>query len=325
MHGKQDYKLGSFMKVLVTGACGFIGTNLCQSLLDDGFNVTGVDAFTENYSKSIKRTNRNFLERSGNFTLIESDLLVADLAAMTKGVNVIFHLAGQPSVYNSWGEDFQVYSDRNIVITQKLLRAANEGNIERFVNSSSSSIYGRAVSTPTKESDEKRPISPYGVTKLAAENLVTLYGSEFGLSTVSLRYFTVFGPRQRPDMAFNKLISAGRNQESFPLHGDGSQVRDFTFVEDVVKANKLAAFADVNPGSVFNIGGGSPVSMKQAIGMIEEIMKLRIKIESTALGPGNPMLTTADCTSACEILGWKPKIDIYDGLKAQVEWQLQQQ
>jgi len=312
------------VNILVTGACGFIGTNLCQSLLQDGYFVTGVDAFTDNYDTSIKRENQRDLEQYEKFSLIECDLLSVDLAPIVEGVDVIFHLAGQPSVHNSWGEDFQVYSNRNIVLTQRLLRAANEAKTARFVNSSSSSIYGRVASTPTKEGDEKRPISPYGVTKLAAENLVTLYGSEFGLSTVSLRYFTVFGPRQRPDMAFNKLITSGRNKEVFSLHGDGSQVRDFTFVEDVVEANKLAAFYDVSSGSVFNIGGGSPVSMNETIMMLEEIMDLKIQLEYTPLGPGNPMTTAADCTAAVTTLGWKPKMNIYNGLKAQVLWQLEQ-
>ena len=312
------------MNILVTGACGFIGTNLSQSLLEDGYFVTGVDAFTDNYNRSIKRKNQIDLDQYEKFSLIECDLLDVDLAPIVEGVDVIFHLAGQPSVHSSWGEDFQVYSNRNIVLTQRLLRAANKAKIARFVNSSSSSIYGRVASTPTKESDEKLPINPYGVTKLAAENLVTLYGSEFGLSTVSLRYFTVFGPRQRPDMAFNKLIIAGRNKKIFSLHGDGSQVRDFTFVEDVVEANKLAAFTDVSSGSIFNIGGGSPVSMIETIMMLEEIMDLKIQLELTPLGPGNPMTTSADCSAAVTTLGWKPKMDIYNGLKAQVLWHLEQ-
>ena len=312
------------MNILVTGSCGFIGTNLCQSLLSDGYSVTGVDAFTENYANEIKRENLLQLEKYSGFRNLEIDLLESNLESIVEGKDVIFHLAGQPSVHNSWGEDFQVYSDRNIVLTQKLLRAAYEVKTPRFVHSSSSSIYGRVHSTPTRESDEKVPISPYGVTKLAAENLVTLYGSEFGLSTVSLRYFTVFGPRQRPDMAFNKLIQAGIRKKSFPLHGDGTQVRDFTYVEDVVEANKLAAFADVKSGSVFNIGGGAPVSMNETIAMLEEIMGSRIEIKFSPLGPGNPMVTTADCTAAGTTLKWKPKMDIFNGLKAQVTWQLEQ-
>jgi nucleoside-diphosphate-sugar epimerase len=312
------------MKVLVTGACGFIGTNLCESLLEDGYYVRGVDAFTNNYQTRAKRANQNDLERFKKFNLIENDLLSSNLDEILEGIDIVFHLAGQPSVHNSWGEDFQVYSNRNIVLTQKLLDAAYKAKIARFVNSSSSSVYGRVISTPTKENDEKLPISPYGVTKLAAENLVTLYGSEFGMSTVSLRYFTVFGPRQRPDMAFNKLIEAGRKMHSFSLHGDGSQIRDFTFVQDVVEANKLAAFADLSASSVFNIGGGSPVSMNETIAMLEEIMGLKIKTNFTPLGPGNPMVTAADCTMANANLGWKPQIDIYNGLLAQVAWQSEQ-
>ena len=312
------------MNILVTGACGFIGTNLCASLLEDGFHVSGVDAFTSNYETKVKRQNQRDLEKFKGFNLIECDLLNSDLDKILQGVDIIFHLAGQPSVHNSWGEDFQVYSNRNTVLTQKLLQAANKTKLTRFVNSSSSSVYGRVTSTPTKESDERRPISPYGVTKLAAENLVTLYGSEFGMSTVSLRYFTVFGPRQRPDMAFNKLIEAGRKKEIFPLHGDGSQIRDFTFVGDVVEANKLAAFADLSGSSIFNIGGGSPISMNETIVMLEEIMSLKIRTNFTPLGPGNPMVTTADCNMANANLGWKPQTDIYTGLIAQVAWQSEQ-
>jgi UDP-glucuronate 4-epimerase len=309
------------MKILVTGACGFIGTNLCESLLEDGYHVTGVDAFTNNYPSSAKRANQKDLDKFKKYNLIEIDLLSSNLDAILKGIDIVFHLAGQPSVHNSWGEDFQVYSNRNIVLTQKLLDAAYKAKVIRFVNSSSSSVYGRVTSTPTRESDEKLPISPYGVTKLAAENLVTLYGSEFGMSTISLRYFTVFGPRQRPDMAFNKLIEAGRNKKIFLLHGDGTQIRDFTYVKDVVEANKLAAFAKLNGSSIFNIGGGSPVSMNETIAMLEEIMGLKIKTNFTPLGPGNPMVTMADCSMAKVNLGWKPKMDIYNGLLAQVAWQ----
>lgn len=310
------------MKALVTGACGFIGTNLCLSLLKDGHFITGVDSYTDNYPRDVKEANCKLLKTFSNFKFLEIDLLTSDLSKIVEGIDVIFHLAGQPSVHNSWGKDFQVYSDRNVVLTQRLLFAANEAKTSRFVNSSSSSVYGRVTSTPTREVDEKRPISPYGVTKLAAENLVTLYGTEFGLSTVSLRYFTVYGPRQRPDMAFSKLIQAGNKGSNFPLHGDGSQIRDFTFVGDVVEANKSAALANLRPGSVFNIGGGSPVSMSETITMLEKIIDTRIQITLNPLGPGNPMVTTADCSAASAILGWKPKTDIYTGLKAQAEWQL---
>lgn len=309
-------------RILVTGACGFIGTNLCKSLLKDGHNVIGIDSYSENYSSHIKRNNCNLLREFDNFQFHHADLLNSNLTSLVNGVDLIFHLAGQPSVHTSWGVDFDEYSNRNIVLTQKLLLAAKEAKTPKFINSSSSSVYGRVSTTPTNESDPKIPISPYGVTKLAAENLVTLYGSEFGLNTVSLRYFTVYGPMQRPDMAFNKLIHAAKTGSNFSLHGDGSQKRDFTFVGDVVEANKLAAFADVNPGSVFNIGGGSPVSMNSAISLIEDIMNLKIKVEVAPLGPGNPMVTASNSTAAELSLGWKPKVDIRKGLMEQVEWQI---
>ena len=312
------------MNILVTGSCGFIGSNLCQSLLEEGHTVTGIDAFTGNYSEKIKRSNQEKLMDFTSYKHLEVDVLNTQLVPILIDKDIVFHLAGEPSVHNSWGGDFQTYSNRNIVLTQKLLRAAVEVHTPKFVNSSSSSIYGRILKSPTLEEDNKSPISPYGVTKLAAENLVTLFGSEFGLNTVSLRYFTVYGPRQRPDMAFNKLISAGLTGNSFPLHGDGTQTRDFTFVSDVVEANKLAAFSDVSPGSVFNIGGGSPISMKKVIEMLEEIMDIKINIESTPLGLGNPMVTMSDCSAAEEVFGWRAKVDIYNGLIQQVNWQKNQ-
>jgi nucleoside-diphosphate-sugar epimerase len=202
-----------------------------------------------------------------------------------------------------------------------LLQAAVKAKIQKFINSSSSSVYGRVKNTPTREEDAKSPISPYGVTKLAAENLVTLFGSEFGLNTISLRYFTVYGPGQRPDMAFNKLIAAALSGSAFPLHGDGSQIRDFTFVGDVVSANKLAGIQKTVPGSVFNVGGGSPVSMIEAISLIEELMGVRIKTENVPFGPGNPTVTTANCLAIEEALGWRSNVDIHQGLEAQINWQ----
>ena len=315
-------RVSTEVKILVTGSCGFIGTNLCESLLEDGHEVLGVDSFTANYDQNVKRKNLNQLNEFKNFHLTETDLLTADLQPLIANKDIIFHLAGQPSVHNSWGQDFKAYADRNIVLTQKLLEAARESETPKFVNSSSSSVYGRINGGPAREDHAKLPISPYGVTKLAAENLVTLYGSEFGMNTVSLRYFTVFGPRQRPDMAFSKLIESSKSRKSFPLHGDGSQIRDFTFVRDVVAANKLAAFSHVSPGSVFNIGGGSPVSMAFAIETLEDILGSKIKIETSPTGPGNPALTFADCTAAETVLGWKPKMDFYEGLREQAMFQL---
>ena len=309
------------MRYLITGACGFIGSNLCASLLENGHSVLGIDALTENYSRSRKEANLKSLQNFDNFDFKEVDLISKDILPILDGIDGIFHLAGHPSVHNSWGTDFQLYAERNLVLTQHLLRAAVDAAIPKFINSSSSSIYGRVSSTPTLEINEKRPISPYGVTKLAAENLVSLFASEFGLNTVSLRYFTVYGPRQRPDMAFHKIINAGISGDAFPLHGDGSQIRDFTYVDDVVNANILAATTSVPPGTNMNIGGGSPISMGAAIRIIEEIMGVRINIEESPLGPGNPLVTSANCELASQLISWKPKVNIYEGLRKQIEWQ----
>ena len=312
------------MKYFISGACGFIGTTLSRKLLEMGHEVLGVDALTDNYSLELKNRNMQLLSEYENFKFANVDLLNCKLEPLLDGVSGVFHLAGHPSVQNSWGEGFQTYIDRNILATQRLLMASLVSRVAKFVNSSSSSVYGRAIRTPTREEDPKNPVSPYGVTKLAAEQLCSLYGSEFGLNTVSLRYFTVYGPRQRPDMAFNKLINAGIQGTPFPLHGDGTQVRDFTFVEDVANANICALKAQTNPGDVFNIGGGSPVTMKDAVMMLEEIMSLNIQIQAGPLGPGNPMITEAECAAAHQVLNWEPQVNIFEGLKRQVEWQLNQ-
>ena len=252
------------------------------------------------------------------------DLLTSEIPYCVEGMDTVFHLAGQPSVHNSWGKEFNLYIQRNVELTNRLLQAAHKFGVKKFINSSSSSVDGRVLGTPTKETDPKSPISPYGVTKLAAENLVTLFGSEMGLNTVSLRYFTVYGPNQRPDMAFRKLINAGMNGEPFPLHGDGRQLRDFTFVSDVIQANLLSAEKEIEPGSIFNIGGGSPISMIDAIRMIEINMGVEIKKVNMPFGVGNPFITSSDTSAARAILDWEPKVSFEKGIKAQVEWQLAQ-
>jgi UDP-glucuronate 4-epimerase len=312
------------MRVLVTGAAGFIGSNLCDALIEKGHEVFGVDAFTENYPEEEKRRNLSRLQNNSNFQFNEMDLLTSEIPYCVEGMDTVFHLAGQPSVHNSWGKEFNLYIQRNVELTNRLLQAAHKFGVKKFINSSSSSVYGRVLGTPTKETDPKSPISPYGVTKLAAENLVTLFGSEMGLNTVSLRYFTVYGPNQRPDMAFRKLINAGMNGEPFPLHGDGRQLRDFTFVSDVIQANLLAAEKEIEPGSIFNIGGGSPISMIDAIRMIEINMGVEIKKVNMPFGVGNPFITSSDTSAARAILDWEPKVSFEKGIKAQVEWQLAQ-
>ena len=308
------------MKVLITGVAGFIGSNFAAEILELDYEVLGVDSFTKNYVKEIKLRNIEPLHKYKNFKFKEIDLLENNLGDLLLGIDYVFHFAGHPSVHSSWGSDFSTYSDRNVVLTQNLLKACLDKGISKFINSSSSSVYGRIVTAPTKESDPVNPVSPYGVTKLAAENLVTLYGKEFGLETVSLRYFTVYGPRQRPDMAFSKLINSALTGLPFELHGDGSQIRDFTYVEDVVKANLLALKNKIEPGEIFNIGGGAPVTMNRVMEIIEQITKSKINLVRKEMGPGNPMVTSADCTKAIALMGWNSIVGIEAGIANQIDW-----
>jgi len=308
------------MKVLITGVAGFIGSNFAAEILELDYEVLGVDSFTTNYAKEIKLRNIDPLSKHKNFKFREVNLLEKNLDDLLLGVDAVFHFAGHPSVHSSWGPDFSTYSERNIVLTQNLLKASLDKGVKKFIYSSSSSVYGRIVTGPTRESDPVNPVSPYGVTKLAAENLVTLYGKEFGLETVSLRYFTVYGPRQRPDMAFNKLINSALFGLPFELHGDGSQIRDFTYVKDVVQANLLALISRTKPGDIFNIGGGSPVTMLHVMGIIEKITSSKINLVRKEMGPGNPMVTSADCSKAIAELGWNSSVVIEDGIRKQVDW-----
>jgi nucleoside-diphosphate-sugar epimerase len=307
------------MKVLITGVAGFIGSNFASEILRLDYEVVGVDCITSNYAKEIKSKNLLPLLKYKNFSFLEVDLLETNLEGLLLGIDTVFHFAGHPSVHSSWGSDFSTYSDRNVVLTQNLLKASLDKGVRKFINSSSSSVYGRIVTAPTKESDPVNPVSPYGVTKLAAENLVTLYGKEFGLETVSLRYFTVYGPRQRPDMAFSKLINCALMGLPFELHGDGSQIRDFTYVEDVVKANLLALKNTIKPGEIFNIGGGAPVTMTRVMEIIEQITKSKINLVRKEMGPGNPMVTSADCTKASALMGWNSSIGIEAGIANQID------
>ena len=236
----------------------------------------------------------------------------------------IFHQAGQPGVRASWGQEFAGYVNCNILATKRVLEAARAvETLEALVAASSSSVYGIAETAPTTENCIPRPISPYGVTKLASEHLCSLYGTEFGLPTVSLRYFTVYGPRQRPDMAIRRLIECVLKQETFELNGDGTQRRDFTFVSDVVRANVVASkflSAGALGGQVFNIGGGSPVSINVLIRYIEELTGRTLNIARTAVAAGDPSITYADASRAAQTLNWRAKTGIESGLSKTIEW-----
>jgi nucleoside-diphosphate-sugar epimerase len=309
---------------LVTGAAGFIGSHVAEALLVDGWEVRGVDAFTTSYDVARKRANVAPLCGSGRFALIEADLVRADLAPLLDGVDVVFHLAGEPGVRRSWADSFAIYSDRNVVATQRLLEGARRtAGLQRFVYASSSSVYGNALRYPTIETDLPAPHSPYGVTKLAAEHLCGLYGANWGVPTVSLRLFSVYGPRQRPDMAFHRLIECGLGGTAFELFGTGSQVRDFTFVGDVVEAHLLAATSSSSglaPGRVLNVAGGGATSMSEAIDVVGSLLGRPVSVVRRPSSAGDVDRTGGSATLAASVLGWKPSVDLRDGLAAQVEW-----
>ena len=307
------------MKALVTGAAGFIGSSISAELLARGHQVVGVDLLTDYYDTALKA--ENLARLTGGFTFVQADLNTADLPALLADVEVVFHQAGQPGVRDSWGKDFGVYLAANVGATQCLLEAARTApRLRRLVYASSSSVYGDAQDYPTTELDRPQPVSPYGVTKLAAEHLCTLYATNFGVPTVSLRYFTVYGPRQRPDMAFTRFLTAAATGTAISLFGTGEQVRDFTFVGDVVEANLLAAQEDVAPGTVLNIAGGTHVSVVEVLDLIRGISGRPVRVERHPRSDGDVFRTGGEASLAAELLGWKPSVSIEEGLALQWEW-----
>lgn len=308
------------MRALVTGAAGFIGSHLVEALLGTGWDVTGLDCFTDYYDPAVKWANLASALAHPGFTLVEADLCHADLAGVLAGAGVVFHLAGQPGVRPSWGDGFSGYVAHNVIATQRLLEAARRSGPSRVVYASSSSVYGNAVRYPTTEAELPHPHSPYGVTKLAGENLCSLYAANWGLPTVSLRYFTVYGPRQRPDMAIGRLVKAVATGEPFPLFGQGDHVRDFTYVGDVVRANLLAAAADVPPGTYINIAGGSSVTMNELIALAEEVGGGPAQVQRHPVQPGDAKQTGGSTDRARRLLGWVPEVSLRAGLESQFSW-----
>jgi len=303
---------------LVTGAAGFIGSHLSERLLAEGARVTGVDCFTDYYDPALKRRNVEAAAAHPAFTLLELDLGRADLAALP-AVDVVFHQAAQAGVRASWGAEFATYTHHNVLATQRLLERYRDARLERFVYASSSSVYGDAEQFPTPETLLPRPFSPYGVTKLAGEHLVLLYGRNFGLPVSALRYFTVYGPRQRPDMAFHKFCRAMLRGEEIPVFGDGKQSRDFTFIDDAVEAN-LRAWKSSAPQGVYNVGGGSQVEVLEAIAILESALGVKARVRLEPRPPGDPLRTRADAARIRADLGFAPATPIERGLAAEAEW-----
>ena len=303
---------------LVTGAAGFIGSTLAERLLADGARVTGVDCFTDYYDPALKRRNVETARKHPNYRLLELDLGAAPLAALPD-VDVVFHQAAQAGVRASWGAEFATYVHHNVLATQRLLERYRDTKLERFVYASSSSVYGDAERFPTDEALLPRPFSPYGVTKLAGEHLVLLYGRNFGLPVSALRYFTVYGPRQRPDMAFHRFCRSLLRGEEILVYGDGRQSRDFTFIDDAIEAN-VRAWQRSAPQGVYNIGGGSQVDVLESIAILEKALGAKAKLRFEPRPPGDPLRTRADATRLQADLGYVTRVGIADGLAAEAAW-----
>jgi nucleoside-diphosphate-sugar epimerase len=305
------------MKCLVTGACGFIGSHLCEKLLDVGHEVVGVDAFIPYYPRAIKEGHLRDLRHRPAFTFHELDLRSDPLDAVLDGVEVIYHLAAMAGLARSW-TDFDLYLSCNVTATQRLLEAVRQGpRLQRFVYASTSSVYGRYASGD--ESLPTRPISPYGVTKLAAENLCRAFADELDLPLVVLRYFSVYGPRQRPDMGYSRFIAALLAGQSVVVYGDGLQGRGNTYVSDCVEATVRAMQAPA--GETYNLGGGESANVWEVLGKLEKIIGSRADVRRQPARPGDQRNTYADTLKLRRHLGWQPTVGLDEGLARQVEWQ----
>lgn len=305
------------MSVLITGVAGFIGSHLAERLVDSGTDVLGTDGFTTYYDPDLKRRNLEGLARSERFRLVEGNLRDLDLSELLAGVEVVYHLAGQPGVRRSWGREFEVYLNENLLATQLLLEAVRDTDVRRFVFASSSSVYGDAERLPTREADSPRPVSPYGVTKLAGEHLCHLYFSRFDVPIVSLRYFTVFGPRQRPDMAFTRFIQAATEDREIEIFGDGLQSRDFTYVDDAVSAT-IAAGEKGRPGEPYNIAGGAQATVLEVIEILEQLLGRELPVRYLPPVPGDARHTGGDTEKARSDLSYVPGTGLKEGLSEQV-------
>jgi UDP-glucuronate 4-epimerase len=307
--------------VVVTGVAGFIGSHLAEALLDQGWEVVGIDAFTDYYPTADKWSNLAGLSQRPGFALVRADLATVDVRDRIEGAAVVFHQAAQPGVRTSWGREFADYVHHNVLATQRLLESCVHAGVPRLVVASSSSVYGNAPSYPTTEESTTRPVSPYGVSKLAAEHLSLAYAEANGssMSVAVLRYFTVYGPRQRPDMGFRRFLEAAYAGRPIVVYGDGEQTRDFTYVDDAVRANLLAMTAPVRAEAI-NVGGGRRITLNETLDLIGQTTGRRLQLERRPAPPGDVRHTGADGTRAEALLGYRPQTDLATGLAAQAAW-----
>ena len=305
-------------KVLITGIAGFIGSHTALAAKALNWQVIGIDSITDYYDVKIKRSNLEKLNAAGITDIHQTDLLDCDLESILRDVDAVLHCAAQPGVRDSWTH-FDKYVASNILATQRLLEACAKSNVKRLVYSSSSSVYGDLQEFPVLETNHLNPVSPYGITKLAAEHLCSSYSLNSDLSVVSLRYFTVYGPGQRPDMAIHRLINSALHQTPFPLFGDGSFIRDFTFVTDVARANLAALANDIPTGTIINIAGGESTSMSELIRMVEKITGKEVPLDRRPVQAGDVVRTGGDTTLAKKYLNWTPEVTLHQGLQQQYE------
>jgi len=305
---------------LITGVAGFIGSSLAEKLLKDNFKVIGIDSFTNYYSPHIKEKNIENCLKHSNFSFIHQDLDTLDLSTIFENTEYVFHLSAQPGARASWGKGFTTYVKNNISVTQKILESLkNNTTLKKFIFASSSSVYGNQSSIMNEDTSLTKPVSPYGVTKLASENLVNLYFKNYEIPIISLRYFTAYGPKQRPDMAFTRFFHSIIKDKKLIIFGNGEQTRDFTYVDDVVKATMNAAASD-HVGEILNIGGGSVFSLMQITEFMKEITEKELEIDFKKEQKGDVKHTSADISKSENLINYKSNTDIKYGLTQQYEY-----